>query len=146
MQPVIICHMRGERRRKLGVLVATLTAAVSLPVLLSACGGGGGTIIRPPKPVYAGLDCGLPTVAETRQAQATHAKRRTVLMCRGRFDARRLLGMRLSKARHQGSVEGFLLQTAILDGRALLTTTDYRPNRVDVVVRNGRIVGIHGVG
>jgi hypothetical protein len=123
-----------------------LTATASLAVLLSACGGGTDAVARPPKPVYVGLDCKLPTAAETRQARATYAKRRTVLVCRGRFDARRLLGMQLSKARHQGSVDGFLLQTAILNGRALLTTTDYRPNRVDVVVRAGRIVGIHGVG
>jgi hypothetical protein len=118
----------------------------SLATLLGACGGRADVITPPPKPVYVGIHCVVPTAADKRRARATHAKRRTFVICRGRFDARRLLGMQLRAARQLGSSEGFALQSTIVNGRRLLTTADYRPNRVDIVVRNGRIVGIHGVG
>lgn len=64
----------------------------------------------------------------------------------GRLDARRLTGLTTAAARRLARRFGCTVRVVVRNGQSLPRTRDYRPNRVDVRVYDGRVVGIDGIG
>jgi hypothetical protein len=96
-------------------------------------------------PVYIGYDC---PPAALRPAGKAYVKTipKSAEHCRKRYDARRLLGLSVESARADAQQRGLEVREVVVDGNKALMTLDRSLNRIDVIVADGRVVGIRGVG
>jgi len=62
-----------------------------------------------------------------------------------RFDANRLTGRRLDRARTIASSHDCTIRVIKRDGKVRDITDDIRPNRINVVVEDGRVIRVDGV-
>lgn len=62
------------------------------------------------------------------------------------FDARRLVGMRLEPATALAKRFDCVVRVVRLDGESLPGTDDYRTDRVNVAVRDGRVTRVENIG
>lgn len=63
----------------------------------------------------------------------------------GRLDSRELVGLTLREAREKAARYGCTVRVERRDGRNLALTSDLRPDRIGVVVEDGRVTDILGV-
>ena len=102
-------------------------AATALVVLVAFGGGtataGAPRIDRPAKPVWCPDRGGA-----------------------GSYDARRILGRKLSSARILARRERCTVRVVIRDGESLAVTKDYNRRRINVEVRRWIVVGLEDVG
>jgi hypothetical protein len=64
----------------------------------------------------------------------------------GVFDATAVVGDGLGAATQAAADQGCEVRVVVRDGRPLAVTEDYRPDRVNVVVRDGEVVRIASLG
>lgn len=62
-----------------------------------------------------------------------------------RFDANRLTGKRLDRARTIARSHDCTIRVIKRDGKARAITDDLRPNRINVVVEDDRVIRVDGV-
>ena len=102
--------------------------AAAVVVVLIALGSGTATagaprVDRPAKPVWCPLNGGS-----------------------GTYDARRLLGRRLSTARRLAQSHRCTVRVVVKDGEALAVTKDFNRRRINVKIRDWIVVGLSDVG
>ena len=61
------------------------------------------------------------------------------------YNARRLIGRRLPRARQIAHAHGCSVRVVKRDGESLPVTEDFSWTRIDVAVNDGRVTGIDGV-
>ena len=62
------------------------------------------------------------------------------------FKAKRLVGKRVPSARRTARRHDCSLRVTKRNGKNLIVTADYSPQRINVAVRDRRVVGIRGIG
>ena len=63
----------------------------------------------------------------------------------GGYDARRLIGKRLPRARDAARAYGCIVRVIKRDGESLPVTEDFSWTRINVAVFDGRVTGIDGI-
>jgi hypothetical protein len=66
--------------------------------------------------------------------------------CEGRFDTRKLLGLEMPDAEKVAEKHRFTVRPVEIDGHGVPMTDDYRPDRLDVALRDHIVVKIVGRG
>jgi hypothetical protein len=61
------------------------------------------------------------------------------------FNANRLIGRKLPRARHLANEHGCTLRVVKRNGEGLIITEDFSPTRIDVAVWGKRVSGIDGI-
>jgi hypothetical protein len=142
------------------VVLLGLTAALALG--LAACGDdeststaiteGAGTTGAEPSPPAGGdatstdLEpgdggAGVPNLPDNEDVSA--------VQCTGApkdvFDATEIIGEPVDEATRQARDAGCDLRVVVEDGRPLAATSDFRPDRIDVVVSDGEVEKIDGL-
>ncbi len=64
---------------------------------------------------------------------------------KGVFDATAIVGEPYAQAREAAQAQGCDVRAVVKDGKPLAVTQDFRPDRVDVAVRDGDVVRIDGI-
>ncbi len=64
---------------------------------------------------------------------------------KGVFDATAIVGEPYAQARKAALAQGCDVRAVVKDGKPLAVTQDFRPDRIDVVVRDGDVVRIDGI-
>jgi hypothetical protein len=128
-------------------LLALLTAAAALALV--SCGGGddsdaGGSPEMPtstslPRPDRPPEIPELPDNDDPARVRCTGPPR-------GLFDATAIVGGSLSEAEAAAEAEGCSVREVIRDGEGLAVTDDFRPDRVNVATRAGRVSRIVSLG
>src|ERR1700740_1193846 len=110
-------------------------------VLATGCGTSTSrpspTVTKPKIAIYAPYDCLRPNPGQRRKLHLRHELHYLYEHCRGRFDARRLLGLGVGRATVQVRRLGITLREVNVDGKRLEVTADLHPNRIDVAVAAG---------
>ncbi len=99
-----------------------------------------------------GSDLGITVVyadGKTRWSLPLRRHRHDPIYCprtgEDRFDANRLVGKRLDRARTIARSHDCTIRVVKRDGEPRDVTGDLRPNRTNVVVENGRVTRVDGV-
>ena len=58
----------------------------------------------------------------------------------------KLIGLSKEEAQSQCERKGYRMRVVVEDGEASLGSMEYRPNRINVTVQNGRVHEIQGIG
>lgn len=149
-------HSRG--RRAAGLLAAL---CLTLALALGACGeddaaapgpgaepgstattpAGDGPVVSPPLEPAPGdvTPPELPVNDDPSAVQCTGPPQ-------GVFDATALVGEPIAAAAEAAEAEGCSVRVVERDGRALAVTEDFRPDRINVAVRDGVVAEISGLG
>jgi hypothetical protein len=61
------------------------------------------------------------------------------------FNANRLIGRKLPRARHLANAHGCTVRVVKRNGEGLIITEDFSPTRIDVAVWGNRVTGIDGI-
>lgn len=64
----------------------------------------------------------------------------------GEFDESLIVGLPVDEAQQVVEDEGWEFRVAVIDGEEQMLTMDYVENRVNVVVDDGLVEGIHSIG
>lgn len=140
--------------------VVLLGLIATLALGTAACGddeststGGGGTTGAEPNPPTGGdaatstdLEPGgggagvpnLPDNDDVSAVQCTAAPKQV-------FDATEIIGEPVGEATRQARDAGCDLRVVVEDGKPLAATSDFRPDRIDVVVTDGKVEKIDGL-
>ncbi len=118
----------------------------TLTVLLIACGGlGCGDSATGTSAAPAGSALGMPVPVATPPGTLMCPAVTTAEDLR-RIDARVLVGRPVTAARDRAARGGCEMRVMTRDGRSLIGSANYRPDRVSVSVRSGVVVAVDGIG
>ena len=125
--------------------------AVLLALLLLGCGddsGSGGSGASPDSDAPASTtlpDDGGTTIPDLPRNDDPSAVRCTAPP-QGVFDATAVVGLPLEKAEATAEQKGCSVRMVERDGEQLAVTQDFRPDRVNVAIRDGEVTRIVGIG